>query len=98
MNKILLMLGLATALTGCGNSWEVAKKEINSNLGDLKRDVKVYDSLSKETLWEYVGDVYLTDSSSPGDITIIYRDSRGKVRKNDFIGTHIAISMREVAN
>ena len=98
MKKILLMLGLATALTGCGNSWEVAKKEINSDLGDLKRAVKVYDSRSKDVLWEYVGDVYLTDSSSPGNITIIYRDSRGEVRKNDFVGMHIAISMLEVAD
>lgn len=96
MKHLLILLAVSVFLTGCGNSWEVTKKEINSDLGDLKRDVKVYDSISKEVLWEYSGDVYLTDASSPGNITIIYRDNRGKVRKNDFIGTHIAISMREV--
>lgn len=98
MKKLMIVLGLTAFLAGCGNSWEVTKKEMKSDLGDLKREVKVYDSLSKETLWEYTGDVYLTKDSGVGNITIIYRDSRGKVRKNDFMGTHVAISMHEVAD
>ena len=100
IKKIIIPVVIASVafLSGCGNSWEVTKKNWNSDFGDLQRHVKVYDSFTKETVWEYTGDVYLTDDSGPGDLTIIYRDSKGKVRKNDFCGQHIQAVLMEVAD
>lgn len=95
IKKILYILSFTLLISGCGNDWEVTKKNWNSDFGDLTRHVKVYDSISKEVLWEYTGDVYLRECGT-GNYSIIYRDSRGKVRKNDFVGNHIGISMQEV--
>lgn len=96
IKTILCVLSFTLLVSGCGNDWEVTKKNWNSDFGDLTRHVKVYDSISKEVLWEYTGDVYLRDSGNSGNYSIIYRDSKGKVRKNDFIGNHIGIVMQEV--
>ena len=100
MKKLLIIgtLACAALLSGCGNSWEVTKKSWKSDFGDLTRRVRVYDSLSKEVLWEYTGDVYVTDGSVPGNVTVIYRDSKGKIRKNDFLGQHVSFVMFEVAD
>ena len=100
MNKMkILAVGAIISsilLSGCGNSWEMTKKNIASDMGTLKRDVVVYDSWTKETLWKYSGEIYLDSSSTPGNISIVYKDGRGKIRKNDFLGQHIAVVMKEI--
>lgn len=97
MKKLIILSAVAACalLSGCGNSWEVTKKSINSDFGDLVRHVKVYDSRTKETIWTHTGPVYVTDKSEPGNITLIYRDASGKFRKNDFIGENLSIVMLE---
>lgn len=92
----LVAIGILTAvMAGCGNSWEMTKKNWKSNYSELPRHVKVYDSLSKEILWEYDGEMYLSESSHTGNIAIIYRDSRGKMKKLDCLGQHICLIMNE---
>ena len=95
--KIMSLVLMGLALSGCGNSWEMTKKNWSSDLSDLPRRVTIWDSLTGETVWTFEGPVYLSDHSSPGNLSIIYRDSNGKLRKNDYVGQHLAISLEEVA-
>lgn len=94
--KIAGVAGLFLVLAGCGNGWEISKKELKSNYSDLLRRVKVYDSFTKETLWEFEGVVYMSEKSVPGNVTFVYRDSQGRLMKNDFVGQHIQTAMFEI--
>ena len=97
MKKLIALSMLAIGLVGCGNQWEVTKKNFKSDFGDLHRHVVVYDSWSGKKVWEYTGAVYLEDSRyGKGNYTVVYYDSQKKARKNDFIGSHLAIIMREL--
>ena len=100
MKKLVALALLSFGLLGCGNGWEITKKNIRSDLGNLRRHVVVYDSLAKKKVWEYVGVVYLSDngSDSRGNYAFIYYDTNGMSRKNDFIGVHLTVSMREMTS
>lgn len=95
MKKLIAIVLVALTVCGCGNDWEVTKKNFVSDFGDLERHVVVYDSWANKVLWEYTGNVYLRDAGG-SNFTLVYRDRYGKVRKNDFIGSHLAIMMEEM--
>lgn len=94
MKRFIFAILCATMMCGCGNNWEITKKNFKSDFGDLERHVVVYDSWSNKTLWEYTGFVYLRESGQ-GNYSFMYYDEYGTVRKNDYIGNHIAIMMEE---
>lgn len=98
INKIITSIAVCYILCGCGNSWEITKKNFKSNYGDVSRRIVVYDSFTSKTLWDYIGEIYVDDTSCPGNLTVVYRDARGKIRKNDFMGQHIQMYMFEEAN
>lgn len=98
INKIMASMAVCCILCGCGNSWEITKKNPKSNYGDVPRHIVVYDSFTSKTLWDYTGEIYVDDTSRPGNLSVVYRDARGKIRKNDFMGQHIQMYMFEVAN
>lgn len=95
MKKLFALMCLVFGIVGCGNDWEVTKKNFVSDYGDLERHVVVYDSWANKVLWEYTGNIYLRDIGD-SKFTLVYRDERGKVRKNDFFGGHLAIMMEEM--
>lgn len=95
MKKLIPIVFGVAFLCGCGNDWEITKKNLKSDFGDLTRHVVVYDSWSGKVLWEYTGDVYLREAGK-GNYSIVYRDDYGKVRKNDYVGNHLSISLEEV--
>lgn len=94
MKRFIFAVLCATLMCGCGNDWEITKKNFKSDFGDLERHVVVYDSWSNKTLWEYTGFVYLREAGQ-GNYSLMYYDEYGTVRKNDYIGNHIAIIMEE---
>lgn len=98
MKKMLFIALSSFLLTGCGNSWEMFKKDFKSDYTKLNRDVIVYDSFSGKELWRFSGEVYLNDDNCIGDFSFIYKDEDGKYYKNDFIGRHLAVSMKEIVD
>lgn len=78
-----------------GNSGKIFKKELISNYGTLVRKVEVYDSWSNKVIWEYIGEVYL--SGGKGNYTIMYKAANGDMLKNDFVGEHVVVTMKEVS-
>lgn len=95
MKKILPLAFCTALLCGCGNDWEITKKNFKSDFGDLPRHVIVYDSWANKVLWEYTGDVYLRNGGN-GNYSLLYRDDDGRVRKNDYVGNHLCISLEEI--
>lgn len=98
MKKILAAAGLVCVslfAAGCGNGWELTKKNFKSDYSELYRTIKVYDSFTKDVLWEYTGVMYLSDASKPGNVSIVYKKA-GKYYKNDFVGQHIQVVLTEI--
>lgn len=96
--KIMASIVVCCILCGCGNSWEITKKNFKSDYGEVPRHIVVYDSFTNKVIWDYVGEIYVDDCSKPGNLSVIYRDMKGKVRKNDFMGQHIQMYMFEVVD
>lgn len=97
MKNLLFGIVASALVAGCGNSWEMTKKNFRSNYIDLKREVVVYDSVSGKELWRFTGVVYLSDASKPGNLSFVYKDNRGEYRKVDFLGYIVTASMKEVS-
>ena len=98
MKKALIGLCLASTLllSSCGASWERTKKDYKADIGGgLVRSVKVYDFISKETVFEYEGKCYLDDGAKPGDFTLICYDKNNESKKVDFVGHGMSIVMIE---
>lgn len=91
MGKIIVITLAAALLASCGNSWEMTKKNFQSDYGELAREITVYDSLTGETLWEYSGVGYIAEGSANGNLSIMFHDDAGVIRKADFIGNAIAV-------
>jgi hypothetical protein len=90
MKKILFtLIAFATvfALTGC-NSCTQTFKNLESDFSELDRNVTVINGIKGDTLFSYSGPCYISDSSKPGDVTLIYKVGK-KSKKADFVGDHI---------
>ena len=85
---IVTMLSLILMLfTSCGMGWQNFKKDFKSDIGGgLSRLITVSNMLTSEVVWEYEGVAYIDDSSTSGDVTIVYYDKFGSIKKADFIG------------
>ena len=94
MKTLMIAIMGCLLLSGCGNGWEMTKKNFKSNYSELPRKVVVYDSFKTKPIWEFTGIVYMSDDSRVGNVSIIYKKG-GEYYKNDFIGQHLIISMIE---
>ena len=94
MKTLMIAIMGCLLLSGCGNGWEMTKKNFKSNYSELPRKVVVYDSFKAETIWEFTGIVYMSDDSRVGNVSIIYKKG-GEYYKNDFVGQHINVYMIE---
>ena len=97
MKTLMIVIMGCLLLSGCGNGWEITKKNFKSNYSELPRKVVVYDSFKAEPIWEFTGIVYMSDDSCSGNVSIIYKKG-GKYYKNDFVGHHINVYMIECPN
>ena len=89
MKKVIVVVVLLVivSLTSCGMGWENFKKDYKSNFGGgLERVITVKNMYTGELVWEYEGVAYIDGESSSGDVTIVYYDNHGKIKKADFIG------------
>lgn len=78
----------------CGNSWEVTKKKWKSDYGNLERKITVYN-INGDVVWDYSGSCYITESSSNGNLTVIYYvDNIAK--KADFFGNMLSFVIIEL--
>lgn len=83
-------------LVSCGASWQQTVKDIKSDYsGGLARTIVVTNMITGEVVWSYTGKAYISDSSSVGDITIVYYDSYGESKKADFIGEFFGVKSLE---
>ena len=94
MKTLMIAIMGFLLLSGCGNGWEITKKNFKSNYSELPRKVVVYDSFKAEPIWEFTGIVYMSDTSCVGNVSIIYKKG-GEYYKNDFVGHHINVYMIE---
>ena len=94
MKTLMIAIIGCLLLSGCGNGWEITKKNFKSNYSELPRKVVVYDSFKAEPIWEFTGIVYMSDTSCVGNVSIIYKKG-GEYYKNDFVGRHINVYMIE---
>ena len=97
MKTLMIAIMGCLLLSGCGNGWEITKKNFKSNYSELPRKVVVYDSFKAEPIWEFTGIVYMSDDSREGNVSIIYKKGR-EYYKNDFVGHHINVYMIECPN
>lgn len=96
MKRLLFSVALCSLVAGCGNEWEMTKKNFKANYISLKREVVVYDSMCGKELWRFTGEVFLSDGSKPGNTSFVYTDKDGKCKKADFLGHMISVSLKEV--
>lgn len=93
---VVLMLAALLMLSSCGMAWQEWKKDFKSDVGGgLPRDITVVNMYTDEVIWEYSGVAYIDSESTSGDITVIYRDQNGVVKKADFIGLFYGMHMFE---
>lgn len=93
MKKLWGCLILSLMLCSCGNSWEMSKKNYESNYGKLSREITITNSFTGEVIWHFNGVTYISNSSE-GDISILfYVDDKPK--KADFIGQGIIATIIE---
>lgn len=94
MKILMIVIMGCLLLSGCGNDWEMTKKNFKSNYSELPRKVVVYDSFKDEPIWEFTGIVYMDGTSTPGNVSIVYKKD-GEYYKNDFVGQHLNVYMIE---
>jgi hypothetical protein len=93
MKKAFLLLALAGAtvtvstLHGC-NSCVHTYKNLESNYGELERDITVMNSFTGDTIFKYSGPCYFDTDSGTGNISLIYKVN-GSSKKADFIGNFV---------
>lgn len=90
MKKIIItLIAFATvfAFTGC-NSCTQTYKNLESDFSKLDRNVTVLNAITGDTLFTYSGPCYISDGTSPGDVTLIYKVNN-KSKKADFVGEHV---------
>lgn len=93
MNKLHKLLFTAVTLaitltfTGC-NSCTHVMKDLESDFSELERDIKVINAITGDTIFTYSGPCYISEGSSSGDVTLIFKRN-GVSKKADFIGKHI---------
>lgn len=78
----------------CGNHWEVTKKEWKSDYGNLERRITVYN-INGDVVWDYSGSCYITESSSNGNLTVIYYVDNA-AKKADFFGNMLSFVIIEL--
>ena len=81
---ILIFTAISIAVIAC-NSFKKFSKDVESDWGDLNRNVVVTSAFTGDTLFRYSGKCYISQSSTVGDVTLIYYDG-GEAKKADFIG------------
>ena len=69
-------------------------KEIVSGASGLDRHIEVRNSFTDRLVFEYDGVSYISDTSTPGDVTIIV-EVNGKTKKVDFIGQSVYVTAIE---
>lgn len=87
MKKMLFVLSLVLMMSGCGKSWEMQKKNFESDYGELNREIIIRNSFTGQIIWQYEGVTYLRNTSD-GDISILFYEN-GHPKKADFIGQGI---------
>lgn len=98
MKKVLIVLISICVLVlavSCGTGWQQTTKNIKSNLGGgLDREIKVYNLITNDIVWENSGKSYIDDNSDVGNISIIYYVN-GESKKADFIGSMYGVQSIE---
>lgn len=93
MKKLWGILFCILMISGCGNSWEMTKKNYQSDYGELRREITIVNSFTGEIIWKYDGITYIQNSSE-GDISILFYEN-GKPKKADFIGQGLIATIIE---
>ena len=75
------------ALQGC-NGCVHTFKNIESNVGDLTRDITVMNAFTGDTIFRYSGPCYFETNPSEGITSLIYKVD-GTSKKADFIGNFV---------
>lgn len=92
----LMLMFMLMLFTSCGMGWQNFKKDFKSDIGGgLSRSITVSNMLTSDVVWEYEGVAYIDDSSTSGDVTIVYYDKFGSIKKADFIGAIYGIQSFE---
>lgn len=86
-NKIIAATITAslTLLTGC-NSCTAFTKNLESDFGELDRDIVVINAFSGDTLFKYSGPCYIDNDSANNSVTLLYYEGR-MPKKADWIGS-----------
>lgn len=93
MRKLWGVIVLSLMLCGCGNRWEMTKKNYESDYGKLSREITITNSFTGEVIWHFDGVTFITNSSE-GDISILFYVD-GQPKKADFIGQGIIAKIIE---
>jgi hypothetical protein len=88
---VVLALLMAFSFVACNPSqmalWE-KQKDTGYN-GGVVRNIKVYTSIDGKLLWEKTGKCFIADSSTSGDVMILFTNENKKV---DIIGPAIVVA------
>lgn len=86
-NKIITATITAslTIITGC-NSFTAFTKNLESDFGELERNIVVINSFSGDTLFKYSGPCFINNDSANNSVTLLYYEG-GKPKKADWLGS-----------
>lgn len=87
MKKIIFAITLVAAamlMAGC-NSCTAIAKNLESDLGELNRDIVVLNAFRGDTLFKYSGPCYISNDSANNSVTLLYYEG-GKPKKADWLG------------
>jgi hypothetical protein len=90
MKKICIVMGTALflmcSLSGCRAQFDKMALDRKSDFGKLEREITVRNLRDNTVIWKFKGSAYIEDSSTVGNVTIVYYDEHGKPQKLDVIG------------
>lgn len=87
-----LCVGIVCVPLLFGNSGKVFIKNLESDYGNLARNVAVLNSFTGDTIFTYSGPCYY--EISDGGVSLIY-EVRGKAKKANFVGPHVVFTAQE---
>ena len=87
---LILLLVVPLLLASCNqmgmSQWS---KEITSGTTGLNRHTEIRNSFTDRVVFEFDGVAYISDTSTPGDITLITVLPGGEKKKVDFLGQSV---------
>ena len=94
---VVVLLVSLLMLSSCGMGWQSMKKDFKSDLGGgLERTITVTNMVTGEEVWSHEGVSYIKDSSTAGDVTVMFYDGTSRApKKADFLGTLYGVSAIE---